>query len=347
MRRPTRLHAPRSIQRGLSLVEIMVAVGISAVLLTGVIQIFLSSKQTYRVLEATSRMQENGRFAIEFLGEDLRMAGYTGCYQGTAGNVETILNNPTAYNWDLTTPLEGNEWNGAGWTPGLDALIAGQVLNGTDVLVTRGLASDGINLVDPYSDSAQLFVDPAGENINDGDILMVTDCSNASMFQTTNQQAAGGKVNIVHSAAGSWVPGNSTPQMSNSYGADSELARFESNVYYIGTGASGEPALFRQRLITGGVMQGQELVDGVENMQVVYGEDTDGDDIANRYVTADNIADMADVSSVRISLLLRTGDNIASQAQTYTYDGQTTTAGDLRMRRIFTTTVKLRNRGVL
>lgn len=347
MRRQTRMLESSRAQRGVGLVEIMIAIAISAVLLTGVIQIFLSSKQTYRVVEATSRMQENGRFAVQFLSEDLRMAGYSGCYQGDTGGIETILNDPNNYNWDLSTPLEGNEWNGAGWTPALDPLIAGQVLNGTDVVTTRGLASDGIGLVSPYSDSAQLFIDPAADNINDGDIMMVTDCKNASMFQTTNQQAAGGKINIVHSSAGGWTPGNSTPLMSNSYGADAELARFESNVYYIGTGASGEPALFRQRLITGGVMQAQELIDGVENMQILYGEDTDSDDVANRYVSVDNVTDMANVSSVRISLLLRTGDNIASQAQTYTYDGQTTTAGDLRMRRVFTSTIKLRNRGLL
>lgn len=347
MKSHMRLSAAGAAQGGLSLVEILVALGISAVLLTGVIQIFISSKQSYRMLEATSRLQENGRFAVSFLTEDLRMAGYTGCYSGTPGNIETILNDPNNYNWDLSAPLEGNEWTGGGWTPALDSSISGQVLNGTDVIVTRGLASDGINLVSPFSDSAQLFVDPGGNNINDGDILMVTDCSSASMFQVTNQQVTGGgtRVNIVHSSSGSWTPGNSGPQLANSFGDDAEVARFETNVYYIGTGASGGPALFRRSLITGGTMQAQELVDGVEDMQILYGEDTDSDGVANRYVTANNVADMANVVSVRIRLLLRTEDNIASQAQTYTYNGQTYTATDLRLRRVFTTTVKLRNRG--
>lgn len=340
------INKPAFFQQGMTLVEIMIALAISTILLTGVIQIFISSKQSYLLLDANSRVQENGRFTIDYLASDLRMTGFTGCYRGTAASVENILNDQTNFNWDLANPLEGNEWTGAGWAPALDAAIAGQVLENTDVLITRSMDTDGISLVSPFSNSAQLFVDPANNNINDGDILMVTDCDSASMFQVTNQQVTGGGtlVNIVHSNA-VMSPGNAGSLLANSYGADAELARFVTNVYYIGTGASGEPALFRQRL-AGNALQAQELVEGVENMQILYGEDLDGDNIANRYVTADN-ANMANVTSVRVSLLLRSTDNVTSAPQTYTYEGTDITATDRRIRRVFTTTIKLRNRGLL
>ena len=92
----------------------------------------------------------------------------------------------------------------------------------------------------------------------------------------------------------------------------------------------------------------QELVDNVENLQILYGVDTDGDGIANRYVRAhETAAGMTDVVSIRASLLLRTENNIASAAQTYAYNGANVTATDLRVRRVFTNTVKVRNRGVL
>jgi len=332
-------------QHGMTLVEIMIALGISAILLTGLIQVFISSKQTYRVTEDSARLQESGRFAVSFLAEDVRMAGYTGCYTGVPTNIESILNTPNNFSWNFNNNLEGNEAMGGGaWSPALDASLAGQVLDGTDVIIMRGLSDDGISLVDPYSDSGQLFVDPAVNNVNIGDILMVTDCSQASMFQVTNEQLAGGKLNIVHSNGGG-PPGNSGPLLGKSYGADAQLARFVTNVYFIGTGASGEPALFRQTLGNAGAMVAQELVEGVEDMQILYGEDTNADNIANRYVTADNVGNMTNVASVRISLLLRTDDAIASGAQTYAYNGANVTAGDLRIRRVFTTTVKLRNRG--
>lgn len=63
-------------QRGLSLVELLVALVISLFLIAGVIQLFIGSKQTYRFHDALSRVQENGRFALEAMARDIRMAGY-------------------------------------------------------------------------------------------------------------------------------------------------------------------------------------------------------------------------------------------------------------------------------
>lgn len=63
-------------QAGLSLVELMVALVIGLLLLSGVIQIFLGSKQGYNTQENISRVQETGRFATLFLTRSVRQAGY-------------------------------------------------------------------------------------------------------------------------------------------------------------------------------------------------------------------------------------------------------------------------------
>ncbi len=63
-------------QRGISLVEIMVALVAGLLMLAGVIQIFLANKQTYRINEAAARIQENARIAMELLGRQVRMVGY-------------------------------------------------------------------------------------------------------------------------------------------------------------------------------------------------------------------------------------------------------------------------------
>jgi len=89
------------------------------------------------------------------------------------------------------------------------------------------------------------------------------------------------------------------------------------------------------------------LIDGIQDMQILYGVDNDGDRAANYYVVANNVANMNQVVSVRISLLVVTLDNyLATQPLTYTYNGVTTTPPltDLNIRRIFNTTVALRNR---
>ena len=54
--------------RGFSLVELMVAILLGALITTGIVQMFSSNQENYQVLTGQSRMQENGRFAIEFHG---------------------------------------------------------------------------------------------------------------------------------------------------------------------------------------------------------------------------------------------------------------------------------------
>jgi type IV pilus assembly protein PilW len=63
-------------RRGFTLVEILVALAIGALLTSGFVQIFSSSKKTYLIQDNLSRLQENARFAMDFLARDIRMAGH-------------------------------------------------------------------------------------------------------------------------------------------------------------------------------------------------------------------------------------------------------------------------------
>ena len=64
-------------QNGLSLVELMVGLALGLVLMVGVLQVFLASRQTYASNDAMARLQENGRFGLEFIASSARLAGYT------------------------------------------------------------------------------------------------------------------------------------------------------------------------------------------------------------------------------------------------------------------------------
>lgn len=340
-------------QRGMTLVEILVALAISGVLLAGVMQIFVSSKQTYRFQESMARLQENGRFAIDFITRELRMAGYTGCYNQDPASMENILNDSTNFSWDINNLLQGYEATSpTSWTPTLDT-GAINAKGGTDVIAIRYMSSDSINLAPPNTTekSAQLFLATGADGqFAIGEILMVSDCGQASVFQVTNFQTAGGKVNVVHSNSGTYTPGNSTPNLSMEYGIDAEIARLETGLYYI-TDASttGEPTLIYESLTaSGGTTSGltaTELIEGVENFQVLYGEDLTADGAANTYTTANAVTNMANVISIRVSLLIRSEDNVMPTPQAYTFNGATITPTDTRVRRIFTSTIKLRNRG--
>jgi prepilin-type N-terminal cleavage/methylation domain-containing protein len=66
-------------QRGLSLIEVMVALVISSILILGVTDLFNSSFMSGRSNSELARIQENGRLAMEVIGSDARLAGLQTC----------------------------------------------------------------------------------------------------------------------------------------------------------------------------------------------------------------------------------------------------------------------------
>ena len=175
------------------------------------------------------------------------------------------------------------------------------------------------------------------------DILMISDCVSTDVF-AANNVSGGGTITIAHSNAV-----NIGNFLSKTYGTDAVVLKLTKAAYYIGTNTNNNPALFRKRLGNGAAMVTEELVEGIEDMQLRYGEDLDGDGVANRYVDANAAGiDMGNIVSVRLALLLRTiDDNIAAETPNYTFNGATATATDKRLRRSFYSIVKLRNRGIL
>ncbi|WP_315982262.1 prepilin-type N-terminal cleavage/methylation domain-containing protein [Aliamphritea spongicola] len=68
-------------QRGLSMIELMVSMLIGLIIMGAVLQVFLSSNQSYRIQEAQSRIQEDGRAAIHFISQDIRGADFWGVHR--------------------------------------------------------------------------------------------------------------------------------------------------------------------------------------------------------------------------------------------------------------------------
>ena len=103
----------------------MVAMAISLLLLTGVVSIFVGSKSSYETNERLSRIQENGRFALNAIMTDLRASGFVGCARQPT-YLSTSLNNATTLQWNfLAGPVTGFQATGTNtWSPAMDASIA-------------------------------------------------------------------------------------------------------------------------------------------------------------------------------------------------------------------------------
>ena len=345
------LMMPFTKQRGFSLVELMVAMTIGFVILAGIGYLYLESRQSFRSMDNLSRMQESARYALEVVSRDIRMAGYRGCASSSGGFYNT-LNKGTESGYNFGLPINGYNGSGAGWSPALPSDTGGlsglQVLAGTDAIILRGAIGGGATVTaQPGNSSSDLKVTvPNDLAIND--IVMVTNCVAATVFQVTNLNVNGAGQNVVHNV-GVGSPGNNSKDLVENYSTSGgEIIKMQSKSYFIRNGASGRPALWQfDNYKAPGGDNPAEIAEGVENMQILYGIDANGDGAVDAagYTTADAVADWNQVAAVRISLLLAgNDDNVASSNQKYNYNGALVTAGDQRLRQVFTTTVSVRNR---
>lgn len=307
------MNRPIDKQQGLSLIELMIAIVISSLLMAGTIQIFVNNKQTYRVQEALSRLQENGRFAMQFLTRDIRMADFWGC----AGSASKVTNRVQSADGGITVPPIDM---GTGGVNGTD----NTGLNGSDSITLQGAYGSGLSIASHNVNAASFSLNTVNHGLVDGDLVLATDCNKADQFMITNANS-GSTVTIVGNTgvAHNNLENSGKPALQYPEG---DILKVFNYGYTIKAGASGEPALFRRINSTD-----QELVEGIENMQIKYGEDTDSDGTANIYRDSGAVANMENVVSIRITLTARTlEDNVSLSGG--------------RITRAFSSTITIRNR---
>lgn len=350
-------------QSGLSLIEMMIALTLGAIVTVGVIQLFVGSSQTYKLLVGQSRMQESGRFALSFIGRALRSAGYKGCYSVNQGVVTTLaVANDLPYEFDMRTGVSGiNSTGPTTWVPALTTLpgtVSGTytlpagstgintatIVSGTDVLTTRNLSPNEARLLEPpVAQTGPLIVNmPAGGLGFELDhMAMASDCENATIFRITSvdlNTPNAGQATIGHDRNDADIYQNTFEKLAsvNAFDPiDAQVSAIETNIFYIAPGAGvnnvGDTPLSLWRKT--GIRAPVELVEGVENLQVLFGEDLDNDGVPNWYRPANTVTDFNEVITVRVSLTVNSVDDVGSN----TADGL--------LRRTFTETVQLRNQG--
>jgi len=338
-------------QKGMTLIEIMVSLLIGAFLIGGVIKIFTNTHQTYRVQENLSRIQESGRFAMDILTQGVRMAGFQGCasVNDITPNVIIDIKNPNpnpippSLALGVSQPVTGSNNVAANWNASACG-VGNLCIANTDAINIHSGGSCGGNLVGNMGTvNANIQINAVNTCfINPYDVLMLTDCESVDVFVAVSASSGGGIQTIAHSTTQ-----NTSNNLSKAYQSDAEIFKFNAYTFFIRTGASGEPSLYRlnTNFPASPGTNPVELIEGVENMQILYGEDTNADNSADYYVPANNVTNMGNVISLRISLLIRSiEDNLTLTPRAYTYNGATTTPADNRLRRVFSSTIAVRNR---
>jgi type IV pilus assembly protein PilW len=371
-----KLIAFKSPARGTTLIETIIAAALSIFILAGMLQIMNGTRQTNRLEEALTDLQETGRFAIDSLSETVSYRGFQGCLMPVTLSVtdedninwnNVIYTQPRALNFPSTniaqTSLRGFEVSATGnWTPDPSLSASNNdilalknnagitPIAGSDIISIQYADPDGAplssNMNNPSSD---VVIDDTSMSIEQDDLVFVGDCAQGDLFRVSNTPSSAAPIALEHS-----ISANSVNTLRRAYTVDAQVRRFHVDTFFIAdTGRNninGKSILALYKYDAAG--NTQELIEGVENLQILYGEQLANGSIGYRS-SSDASLSMRKVVSVQLGLLVTSPVEAAPQIDTTTYAlpgeniGVSTTiahSGGKFFRKIFSRTVQLRNR---
>jgi type IV pilus assembly protein PilW len=285
-------HALRARARGVSLIELMVSLAIGLFLVLGATVVYVNSRKSADVDETYARLQETARYAMSVLEADTRMANYWGALKDGAA----IENKKEQAN----TSAEDSIAN----------LISSSSDCGTDfaVDVTRYIeaTNNGYGSLTCSANTAE---------VGSADTLTIRRTGTAP----TTLNNARAQLCVNRNFAKVITPSNTCP-------SSDEIYDLVVNTYYVdkaSTHNSDYPSLRRKWLTTVGGSPGmadEEIIPGIEDMQVQLGWDSGTSGSAVRYVHPGDAVLATGQISVRVSLLVRAENPDPGYTDTNTYE---------------------------
>jgi type IV pilus assembly protein PilW len=334
-------------QNGFSLVELMVSLVIGLLVVASVLGVWLSTQRSYAFEEDMGRIQESGRFVVDTLTYDMRMAGFAGCSEELGDIVSHLTGVAGGDLQDTGARIEGRERGGAtwqstdtDWLPGNGSVIDDAAIRpGTDALTLRFFSARRVRLTTSMSGATDALSVASAPDYAQGQLVGITDCGGGDLFAVASATGDSGTTVTHGQTLSKLYYGDATKALSY-------VHPYTPVRYFIGTNAAGNAALMRQALDSDGTVLTQELLEGVENLQILYGEDTTGDEMADTYVAAAAVGQWELVRSVRFAVLVASAEESGTDTDANSYpmlDETIPAANDRRRRRVFTATVQLRN----
>ncbi|NMP30938.1 prepilin-type N-terminal cleavage/methylation domain-containing protein [Thalassotalea sp. M1531] len=311
---------------GFTLIEIFISLAIGLVLFAGVMSIFVGLRTTTAETSSYGAVQENGRFAISMLSNDLMMQNFWGDYPGTLDATNLMAASPGA-------PV--GECTGGGSNNGSFPSAVGHFRTLWGMTATQASHMGCITDAKVNSDIIQLkrvtafplpSVPPALPVAPAGNYYFTSNLTTAAFF----------------------LGGGATPNIENS-----NTWQYRHHVYYVreeSVGTETVPVLMRRQLTT--TMTGAPVIDGIEVIRFMYGVDSDDDGVVNAFISADNVSDLfwnngnsTNILAVKIYVLARDvhPDRKYENKNTYQLGDLALTFNDNYRRLLFSSTVTLFN----
>jgi type IV pilus assembly protein PilW len=337
------MRAPiRQIERGFTLIELMIAMVLGLLIVGVVIMVFLTGNRNYAQDERFARLQENGRYVIKLLSEELSNTEFWGGMTTGSGAGDGV------WSTDATPALLATDDCGVTYGVGRPTVVIGNA--------SAGDASGAFDCIDAATFRAGTTVillqkvfgapaTPAGAGLpypyDTSRVYLRTNTTNGTLIKTGAEPADITTAFAIPSQ--NWTYWEYTPQ-----------------IYYIRD--AGIPTLHRLSMAPDYSMQDEALIEGIEAIHVMFGIDTDSDGVANLFVSNPSAAQMAFAVTARIYVLVRsaTKDHQHEDTKTYEFgdlcynvggtggcnaltDASAPSEPQKYQRRVFTNTIMLRN----
>ncbi|SQH75667.1 Prepilin-type cleavage/methylation-like protein [Shewanella benthica] len=308
--------------KGFSLVELMVAMVISLFLSAGLFSMFSMSSRNVITTSQFNQLQENGRIALALIERDVSQLGFMGDITGT----DFIV----GVNTTVDAAISGTDCIGAGLNnaslPNTEAAHFRTLWGYENGVSTQSLAClpDGVR---DKTDVLQIkrFIGPSVAAGDDEGYYVSATSSQAIFFN------------------------NDTPSATLT---NARIWEYQHHVYFIANDDNGIPVLRRKTLTENGMTNDEQLVEGIENMRILYGFDNDGDSTPDSFMPVQNVtSDMWDqvteqIVALRIYLLVRATEADTSYTNNTVYtlgDKTILAANDDFRRKVVSTTIVLKN----
>lgn len=307
-------------QVGLTMVELMVALALSATLAAALYRVFVANQQSMQLADSYAQIQEVARTSFDVLRSDLRMLGYQGCVNDVSRVNNLLSTNPAGgykpliHNYQLPAEVVDNYQ--AGDVNLSDILPTGvEVVTGTDVIISRMARSiDLLVAVEELSSHNNFHVigNQASflENMvssSKNPVLMISDCQDSNIFTVSAVETDGstGRSKIVHDEAIARGPNNSTWELSRIFAVGSQVLAMDTVIYFVGRAKDAQGdwesyhSLYRYSSLESNADDtAYPLVPYVEDMQLTFTVDTDEDGAPDTYMTAAQIEADTDLYNV-------------------------------------------------
>lgn len=325
MMRPQRNgdRVPRHSDAGFSLIEVMSALVILAIAMTAVFATFISQQKSFTTQSRVAEMQQNLRQAVEYMSRDIRMAGY-----GIPDNV-IIPNNIIATGVTSIRSLYPKD-NTVGpdqiYILYLFDMDTNQRSTWNTALMASGAGTVTVDNTDGFFPTT-------------GELVIVTDGINAQLFQSVSKTAT----------ALNFGGGVYQGTANNTYGLGpppSTVAKARFARYYIdNTTDPAHPTLMVDRMGGGAA---QPVADDIEDMQLTYGTDLNGNDVIDSGEWTPTPANLSQIRQVRLQFIARTRLPEAGWSETRPALGNRAagTTPDGYRRRTYDIVIDVRNSGV-